>query len=384
MEIDDLILDDCDAIFAADGAGMLAAVAAAGATIRATAAQVERTDLARLVADGRPRAIVVCGSGGSAAAGEILAAAAGSGSPVPVVSLAGPSLPGWVGAADVVVCVSASGRTPESLAVAVEAGRRGCRVWTIALTASPLLELAGRRRGPVALRLRPPPITGAWCARSLLWALATPLVLLGGEFGMVNDAAAAVRGAADLLDERAEHFSPLASMAVNPAKQLALETAASLPMIWGSGDVGAVAARRYSRQLAENAAIPALVGVLPQAARTHSVLFAGPRARRPEADIFRDRVSADEPSGSIRLVLLRDEPESAITAELTEAALDVAGRHAVPVSRLTSPAGHPLVRLASLIAVTDFASVYAAFAVGTDPSGVARDLDPRLGNRNEG
>lgn len=383
MSVDDWILEDGEALIAADRGGMLAAVAAAGATARAAAAQVHRDDLARLTDGGQPRAIVVAGAGGSAAAGDILAAAAGSGSPIPVLSLGGPSLPGWVGASDVVVCVSASGRTPESYSLAHEAIRRGCRVWVIAPAGSPLLELAGTGHGPVGLRLRPPPLAGSWRARSLLWALATPLVLLGGEFGIVEQAAATVQSAADALDRAAQQFSPLASTAVNRAKQLAVETAASLPLIWGSGDVGGVAATRFARQLAENAGIPALSGALPQMARTHSMLFAGPRVRDADTDLFRDRVSGPEPAAALRLVLLRDESEAPITAELTAAAKEVAVRHGVAVSEVVAPAGPPLVRLASLLSVTDFASVYAALAVGVDPTGGVRELDTRLGIRNE-
>lgn len=385
MEIDDLLLDDGEALAAADPGGMLAVVAAAGASMRAAAAQVEDELLDRLASAGRPRAIVVSGAGGSGTAGEIMAAAAGLGSPLPIVSVAGPSLPGWIGSTDVVVCVSASGRTVESLEIAVEAQRRGCWLAVIAPAGSPLFEVAEAGRVPVAFRLLPPPAAGQWRARSLLWALATPLVLLGGAFGITPHAAEAIDAAADCLDEAARRCSPHVSSVGNPAKQLALEVAPSLPMVWGTGDVGAVAARRFCRQLAENAGIPAIAGSLPEAARTHAVLLAGPHAGEADGDDFyRDRVADPEPASRLRLVLLRDCDETRVTAELATTAQEVARRNSVPVSVVAAEQALPLVRLASLVSVTDFASVYAALAVGTDPLRGARDLDPRLGNRNEG
>ena len=72
------LLDDVAALDAGDPSGMLRAIASSGAQVREAALLTAEAGVERLVADGRPRAVVVCGMGGSGIAGDVLAAVAGS------------------------------------------------------------------------------------------------------------------------------------------------------------------------------------------------------------------------------------------------------------------------------------------------------------------
>ena len=83
----------------------------------------------RLAEDGRPRAVVVAGMGGSGIAGDVprrgrRAAAARS----RCCRHRGHRLPGWVGAADLVVAVSCSGGTEETLSAAGRGAAPGRRL----------------------------------------------------------------------------------------------------------------------------------------------------------------------------------------------------------------------------------------------------------------
>ena len=98
---DDLLLDDPAAVLAGDPGLMLHAVASSGAQVRVGLADVDHDVLNVLSAEGRPRALVICGMGGSGIAGAALAAIAQRRSPVPVIALSDYQLPGWVGAVDV-------------------------------------------------------------------------------------------------------------------------------------------------------------------------------------------------------------------------------------------------------------------------------------------
>ena len=379
MELDDLLLDDADALAQADTRQLLPITASAGASMRAAGALVSDDELEQIGSQGRPHAVVIVGGGGSRAAGDILEAVAGSRSPIPVASVGGPGLPGWVGPTDLVVAVSASGTTPETLAVTMEAARRGCRLVCVSQPGSPLSEIAEQSRSAVQVGVGVPTVGGTWRARTLLWSLATPLVLIAGHLGLVEDARRAVADTADYLDSVADACSPLRDSVNNPAKRLAVDVALSLPIIWGTEDVGGVAARRFARQLAENAGLPAVVGQLPEAARTQAVLLAGPRAGSvDEDDIFRDRVEFPEPETKLRLVLLRDQPEHPQNAALAAAAVSVAASRGVPTNELTAQNAHPLVRLAMLIGTADFATVYAGLALGIDPMAAANELDGRV------
>ena len=102
-------LDDPELVEAGDPGGMLRQVASSAAQVRTAVRACDETDLSALGPDSRPRAIVTAGTGGSAFAGDALAAICGAGSPVQVTGASGYQLPGWVGAADLVIAVSRSG-----------------------------------------------------------------------------------------------------------------------------------------------------------------------------------------------------------------------------------------------------------------------------------
>src|SRR4051812_46126299 len=115
---------------------MLRAVATSAAQIRSAVTSCREAGLDRLDELGRPRAVVVAGMGGSGIAGDVLAAMATPTAQVPVVVHREPGLPGWVGAADVVIAVSCSGGTQETLAATDEAIRRGATLVGIGATGS--------------------------------------------------------------------------------------------------------------------------------------------------------------------------------------------------------------------------------------------------------
>jgi hypothetical protein len=381
VSLDDTLLDDPGHLVALDAERMLASTASASAAIRTTLDGDAGRVLRPLAEQGRPRSLCVVGAGGSSAPGEVLAAVAGRGSPLPVFAMGGPTLPGWIGAMDLVVAVSASGRTPEVLTFVTEAQRRGSTVLGIGAAESPLAATCGEGRGtrfwPVSRRS---PLHDVQKARSLLWALSSPLMLLAGELGIVSHAREGLAAAADRLDERALECGVDSVSADNPAKALAIHLTSGLPLVWGSGDVGAVAARRLGRQLAENADWPSVVGALPEAARTHGGLLAGPFAGPvSERDLFRDRTGDQDPQARLRVLLVRDGNEHPDTAVVAEAVGQTCERVAVPWESVTAGGAHPIEQLADLVALMDFASVYAALMQHRDPSRSAEDLDWRFG-----
>lgn len=386
MSLDDTLLDDPDDLVGLDAGRMLASTASAGAAIR-QALTVDTDDiLAPLISQGRPRSLVVVGAGGSSAPGEVLAAVAGRGSPVPVFALGGPTLPGWIGPMDLVVAVSASGHTAETLSFVTEAQRRGSSVLGIGSADSPLQALCSTARGvsfwPVS---RLSPLRDVQKARSLLWALSTPLILLAGELGLVQHARHGLAGAATRLDERAVECGVQSPTVDNPAKELSIHLTGGLPVVWGSGDVGAVAARRLGRQLAENADWPSVVGVLPEAVRTHAGLLRGPWARpADEADIFRDRTQQEDPQPRLRVLLVRDASEHPDTTAIAEAVLQTCDRMDVACVAVMGNGGHAIEQLADLVGLLDFASVYSALMQRRDPSHSAEDLDERFGRHQPG
>jgi len=386
-------LDTPDVIEAADPGDMLRQIASSAAAVRTALRSCQETDLSAFTPDARPRAIVVAGLGGAGLAGEILGAVTGPGSPVQVVAARAERLPAWVGAADAVIAVSGSGTTAETLAVTVEAARRGCRLVGVGPGDSPLHRVAEQARAPFipVVAAGPPSST---LPRSRLWGLAIPLLVIAERLGMARVGAEVYEQAASRLEEVSHQCRPASESFVNPGKSLALDLVGTLPMVWGTSALSAVAARRFAAQLSDNAKYPAIVGVLPEAAHNQIAAFDGPftPAARPspgpaEAEGLPDLSSWDldyedtRPGFTpLRLVLIVDPEQDQRVAAQQRAVTELTGQRGIGLSELAMDGEHPLVRLAGVVQLADYASVYLAIASGIDPSQAAAvsDLQARI------
>jgi len=358
-------LDDLSLLEAADPGGMLRQAASAAAQVRTSARVTAETDLGAVISAGRPRSIVVTGMGGSGVAGEVLAAVCGPGSASPVLAQHDYRLPGWVGAADLVIAVSCSGTTEETLSAAREAVRRGCPLVGVGRAGSPLALVAEQARAPFI------PVHPAGMPRFTLWGLAVPLMQIADRLGVADIPADALESAAAELERVSHLCRPDSESFVNPAKTLALELDGTLPMIWGSSALTGVAATRFACQLNENAKYPAIPGVLPEANHNQVVVFDGPfapwSANGPQVLDDED----PRPAVPLRLVLLRDSEEHPQVTRRREVSAELAGQHGIGVTELAADGETALHRLAGLLQLIDYAAVYLGIAIGVDPGPVA-------------
>ncbi|GAC1442087.1 MAG: SIS domain-containing protein [Mycobacteriales bacterium] len=359
-------LDEVTALEAGDPAAMLPAIASGAAQVRQSALLAAEAGVALLAEDGRPRAVVVCGMGGSGIAGDVLAAVAGPACPVPVLTHRGYGLPAWVGAADLVIAVSCSGATEETLSATEEAVRRGSRLLVVGAADSPIEALGARGRGVFV------PVTQGRQPRATVWALSTPLVIAADAMGLLSADEGVVEATAARLEDVALRCRPDADHFVNPAKLLALELTGTLPVLWGTSPLAGVAAYRLACQLNENAKVPAAWGVLPEANHNQVVTFDGPFAGSLSVeDLFRDRVEDGDPlSTRMRLVLLRDADEHPQVARRARVTQDLAQERGIGVSTLTADGASAFERVAFLVAMGDWATAYLALLEGRDPTPV--------------
>ncbi|GAA0441834.1 SIS domain-containing protein [Actinoplanes campanulatus] len=372
---DESLLNDEKSMLGNDPGGMLRATASAGAQVREAAALAAEVDLSMLADEGRPRAVVVAGIGTAGLTGSILSTVAGPRGPVPIIGHRSAGVPGWVGAADVVIAVSASGRSPAALAAAEAAARRGARLVAIGNPGSDLEAMAERARAPfIGVPRRAP-------ARATLWGLTIPVLFAGRALGIAKLAEADIAETATRLDADAERCRPGADSFVNPAKELALGLAGSVPIVWGSSPLATVAARRFADTLAANARYPVMAGALGEAGRGRVGLLDGVFGGLAETsrDIFADPDDDADELTRLRLVVFRDgglNPEDdadepvAVEERRADAIQTLADRRGVRCDVLTAEGGSSLERLASLVAVPDFASLYLALAHGLDPMAV--------------
>lgn len=372
--IDEALLDDTAALEANDPGGMMRATASAGAQVREATALTAEVNLSSLADEGRPRALVIAGAGTAARTGDFLATVAGPRCPVPVLAHRTSGVPGWVGAADVVIAVSASGRSPEALAAAEAAGRRGARLVAIGAPDSPLQSVAERARAPFV------PVPRRAPARASFWGLTVPVLLAARALGLVKITEADLAETASRLDADADRCRPTAESFVNPAKSMALALAGSVPVVWGSSALAAMAARRFGDTLSANARYPVVTGELGEAGRGRVGLLDGYFGALAETtrDMFADPEESDDSAVRLSIVMLQDggladddvSAPAAVEQRRIEAVQEICDRRGVRWQLLTAEGGSVLERFASLSTVPDFASVYLGLAHGLDPMAV--------------
>jgi glucose/mannose-6-phosphate isomerase len=386
---DETLLDGLDSpavIDVADPAGLLLVCASAAAAARRGRTAVEESDLGALVADGRPRSLLVAGAGVHADAATLLIGLAGPGSPAPVVRLdaAAGQLPGWAGVADVLAVVSSTGEEPALVALAEQGARRGCRLLAVTPAGTPLADVVDGGHGSVvALPAAAGALDGPWLGF-------VPLVLAAERLRLLSLPDSDVEVAAERLEQVAHACRPASESFLNPAKELAVGLADHVPVLWAEGPLALAAAGRAASQLGVVAGVPAVVSSVAEAVAGGVALLDGPlgaatgtRDRDPLPDVaeeeldefFADR-EADVPL-RLRAVLVIDAearsdaaPEVRVTP--ATALADAARARRLDVTELAAEPGPPLARLAGLVATLDHAVTYLALGLGEQPgAGVA-------------
>jgi glucose/mannose-6-phosphate isomerase len=337
-------LDDAAALAAADPGAMLAAVAGAGDQARAAAEAAKRADLT----GPRPDNVAVAGMGGSGVTGDVLAALAFGESPVPVVTAKGDRLPAFVGPGTLLIAVSYSGNTEETLAATEQGLAAGARLVAVA-SGGRLADLAQAAGGTLVQ------VEGGRMPRAALWSLVVPVLLAAEARGVLAPVSADLGVAAATLDSEAAALGPAVPSADNPAKQAALRLVDRLPLAWGTGQLGAVAATRFRTQCNENAKVTAVSAAVPEANHNEVMGLEGGLGPGRELVLLRDQAGEGA----------RDQRRLAVVCQ----ALGVTD----PVTRLAGQ-GPPVVRLARLTAFIDFTTTYLGVARGVDPTPI-RTLD---------
>jgi glucose/mannose-6-phosphate isomerase len=353
--MDQATLDDSSAIAAADPSGMLSLAGSAGR-------QLLEGYLAGTSANALPsaegvRSLVVCGMGGSGVTGDVLRGLYGSRLAVPIAVCKGYTVPESCGRDTLVLAVSFSGDTEETLAAYVDAVGRGARVVAIGGGG----ELAALAEADEVGRVAAP--SGIPVPRGALGFLAGAAIGVLDAVGMVPPAAESVDEAARHLDHLAESLGAQSPSEGNQAKRLAAWVMHRIPVIWGSEGLAEAAALRWKTQCNENAKVPAFWGVIPEIDHNEIEGWA-PGSGEPFA-----------------AVVLRYWGEHPRIAARVAARIEVVAGSGLAVQEVHATHPAPMAALFSLIMVGDFTSTYLAILRGVDPTPVPAltGLKERLG-----
>lgn len=328
-------------IRAADPSGMFPAFAA-------TASQLDlayRSALQAPVAVPQTtRSVTVMAMGGSASAGDVVAAAFEDRMAAPIAVRRGYRVPATAGPDDVVVCLSYSGSTEETVAAHDAAVELGCTV--VAVCGGGLLaDRAGAAGTPLVTIPAEAPVP-----RAGLGALVGGFVGALAAAGLASGADQEVDEARSTLAELAAELAPEAPVDGNEARSVAAWVGDRMPVVWGSEGVSAAAAWRWKAAFNENAEIPAFSGVLPELSHHEVVGWSAGHG------------------ASFCLVILREPGEHPTVPRRLEATLAEMQASGLEWREVRARGRAPLARGMSLSLVGDLASAYHAVARGLDPA----------------
>jgi glucose/mannose-6-phosphate isomerase len=217
-----------------------------------------RIDASSLPSNGDFDHIVTLGMGGSGIAGNVLQAMATSSVPVPITTLRHYRVPAFVGPRTLAFALSYSGNTEETLELARGALAAGARL--IAISSGGRLRQLAEESGSLFV---PCPADVAM-PRLGLGALVAPMLVVLFRLGMLPEAHAGLLRAQEQLARRRDQCKPAVEGQGNPARELARRIDRTIPVIYGLGGLGGVAALRWKQSMNENAKAPAFWNEYPE------------------------------------------------------------------------------------------------------------------------
>ena len=222
----------------------------------------------------RPERVIVCGMGGSAMAGEI----ARRFSRVPVVVNRNYTLPAFLNSRTLLVAVSYSGNTAETLSGLDKGINAGIPAFAIS-SGGKLKKIAQVRKIPFLQ------IPGGYQPRAAMGYLALPLLTVLDRAGLLlgkpdwEELLEALTG----VQEKCTAASPTQE---NPAKKLSQRLYRKIPLIYGTAGNTDLVAMRFKTQINENAKQPVFWNVLPEINHNEILSFVDQELRENLSCIF--------------------------------------------------------------------------------------------------
>ena len=289
--------------------------------------------------------VVLLAMGGSAIGAELVGGLAGDRLTVPLIVHRDYGLPAWVGPRTLVIAMSHSGDTVETLSGAAEARRRGLPL-VVASTGGALGRQA-ESEGTPFLRYEQP---------------GQPRAAIGFGVGLIHELLAGaglltdpdpLGPAVEALENMLERNAPGVETDANPAKQLAWAMFGRIPIVFGAGAMTAVA-HRWKTQLNENAKAWAMFEPMPEA--NHNAI--------------EGTLNPRELSDALYVVEVRERDEPEHIAARYRVVEELLGERATNRSVVWAEGPSALARTLDAVAMGDLVSVYLAILYQTDPTPV--------------
>jgi glucose/mannose-6-phosphate isomerase len=290
--------------------------------------------------------VLVLGTGAAGWVGDLLAAVAGPFMPVPLVVHKGFEPPSFVDPSTLVVAISASGDSPEVVASATTCVEAGAQLFAVT-SGGRLGALADATEAPTVFlphSTSPTPVP----PRARVGALVIPVLKAFDSLGMYPGGRGWIAAAVDQLARRRDELREVHSS----AERLARHLHGTIPVVYGGGLLGGVAAARWKAQVNQTAKAPAFAGELPD------VVHAELAGWGQHGDITRQVMS---------LVLLRHDDEPPEVVEQFTQVETWTDEVVTAIHTVTAQGEGALAQLLDLAFQGDVVALHLAELAGIDP-----------------
>jgi glucose/mannose-6-phosphate isomerase len=285
--------------------------------------------------------IVFGGMGGSAIAADVIVDWLIDRMKIPSFVIRDARLPRFANKTTLVVALSYSGETTETLSLYKAAQLRECPTLAIS-TGGRLIDLCGRDRNPF-LNIRP-----SVSPRAALYQMVSACSIALEEIGLESRLLASISEAAKELSRSCRLYTSTNMSPVNKAKQFAHSLKGRFPAVYGLQRMACVA-RRFKNQLNENSKVAAKFDLLPESGHND--------------------VEAWHQRSNVIPVLVRDSEESAFERKVLDGfKRTITNAASTKASEVRVGSKSSLGRLLSPILFLDYVSVYLALLRGVDPT----------------
>lgn len=338
---DGKVLDDLQAHRQVDPSNMMGLILSVPDQCREAAQIVQGATLPEW--DGIER-VVVLGMGGSAIGGNLARSLVETECRVPIAVSSDYSIPGYVDSSTLVIASSYSGNTEESLLGFEAARERGARLLAIS-SGGELAQLAQEHGYPWVQ------IPGGMMPRAALGYSLVTLLLLLERFGLIEGVSASVDEAIAVLERQRSDFGPDVPFEKNAMKQLALQLAAKIPLIYGSGGWRGTVAYRWKCQVNENSKALCFWNTYPELNHNETVGWEYPELTK-----------------EFYVVTLRDRQDHPRIQKRVDVTGQLMKERVAGMTQLWAEGESGLARLLSLVYPGDFVSYYLAVLYQVDPT----------------
>ncbi len=291
-----------------------------------------------------PENIIVAGMGGSAIGGTLLKNWLSDSAPVPIEICRDYILPAYADKSSLVIAVSYSGETEETLSIFLEAVKRHCMIVTIS-SGGHLQEFSQKLKNPHIS------IPSGLVPRAAIAYTFFPLIVLMRKLGIARKIQREAEETLQILQKICKENRSEVPLQNNQAKKLAVEIQGTVPIVYGFRQYNAIA-RRLKCQFNENSKVPSKFDTFSELNHNEVVGWE----------------AAENLTKNFSIVLIRDPDEPPEIKQRIEITKQIAAPKVSKILEIRTLGKQKLAKMLSAMYIGDFTSIYLALLRRIDPT----------------